>query len=165
MITGNMKRFFFDKAAVTRRIDAGAARALGRFGLYVQRADKKSLKYAKGRSLPGAPPTVHRSPAFTRTKKNRKGVRSRQQVSPLRELTYYGYDPAKRSVVIGPELFRNSKIGGGKAPRVIEEGGTGPVKSDGRIVLGRYAPRPHTGPAFHKILPQAPALFRNSVSK
>lgn len=163
MLHGNLKQFFFDSAAVTRALDRGAARALGRFGTYVQREDKKSLKYAKAKSLPGSPPTVHRSPAFTRTKKTRKGGTRRQMVSPLRELTFYGYDPSQRSVVIGPEVFRNSKIGGGRAPRVIEEGGTGPVRSGGKVTIGRYAPRPHTGPAFRKKLPMLPALFKDVV--
>lgn len=163
MINASLKQFFFDKENVTRALDRGAARALGRFGVYVQREDKKSLKYAKVKSLPGRPPTVHRSPSFTRKKKNRKGGTRRQMVSPLRELTFYGYDPSQRSVVIGPEVFRRSKVGGGKVPRVIEEGGTGPVKSGGRITVGRYSPRPHTGPAFRRKLPMLPALFKDVV--
>ncbi|HYH69218.1 MAG TPA: hypothetical protein VD866_31280 [Urbifossiella sp.] len=161
MISGGMKKLFFDSKAVTRALDRGSARALARFGLYVQREDKKSLKYAKAPSAPGAPPTVHRSPGFTRAKKTRKGGTSRQRVSPLRELTYYGYDPWNRSVVIGPEAFRGSKIGAGKAPRVIEEGGVGPVVSGGKIKVGRYAPRPHTGPAFRRKLPLLPGLFKD----
>ena len=161
MLQGNLKQFFFDTAAVTGALDRGSARALGKFGLYVQREDKKSLKYGKTRSLPGAPPVVHRSPAFTRTKKGRGGASRRQPSSPLRELTYYGYDPWNRSVVIGPEVFRNSRIGGGKAPRVIEEGGTGPVLSKGKLKAGRYQARPHTGPAFRRKLPLLPGLFKD----
>ncbi len=163
-IQADVKKFFFDRIKVNDAIEKGEKRALSKFGAYVRRADQTSLRYRKKIASPGAPPSAHVSQGFTRERKNKKtGAVTRQAKSPLRELIYFAYDPDKKSVVIGPVVFRGSKVGGGVAPKLIEEGGTGPGISDGKLVTKRYHPHPHTGPAFRKVLPQAPKLFKDQI--
>lgn len=160
---GQFKASFFDRD-LGNAIDRGAKRVLSKFGSFVWRRDKSSLKYRPGKSDAGKPPSVHRSKGFTRTKKNRKtGAESRQPSSPLRELTLFAFDPAARSVVIGAALFEKSKVGGGIVPRVTEEGGTAPFFADGERKIGLYQARPHLGPAFKAEMPKAAPLFKDMI--
>lgn len=163
-VKADIKQFFFDRLKVANALERAEKRALSKFGAYVRRADQTSIRYRKKSSAAGSPPSAHASQGFTRQRKNRKtGAVSRQPKSPLRELIFFAWDPAKKSVVIGPVPFNNSKVGAGVAPKLIEEGGTGPGMSDGKRVMKRYAARPHTGPAFRKVLPQAAKLFKDQI--
>lgn len=154
---------FFDRA-IQQGIDRGAKRALSRFGSYVWKRDKTGLKYRKGKSVAGNPPHVHRSTGFTRSRKNRRtGAESKQPTSPLRELTLFAYDPDRKSTVIGAALFARSKVGAGKAPRTVEEGGVGRFFSRGVLKTGHYAPHPHLGPAFRAELPKLPQMMKDII--
>lgn len=151
----DFKAGFFDRGPVLKMMDRKTVRALTRFGAIVQREDKRSLKYGDKTSAPGTPPTVRRSKGFTRLKRNRKtGATTKQATSPLRELTFYAYDGARKSVVIGPELFRKAK--GKDAARSLEEGGEAMILRDGKLTVAQIRPRPHTGPAFRRKLSEAP---------
>lgn len=157
-------RVFIDRKEVEAAIGRGAQVAWTKFGSYVRQRDRSSIKYKEGKSAPGTAPYGHQSKNFTRRKKNKKtGEVQKQPASPLRELIQYAFDLRERSVVIGPELFRKSKLGGGIAPKVIEEGGQGQFFADGKIKIGNYKPRPHTGPAFRAVVPKAPELIRDKV--
>ena len=154
-----------------------------KFGAYVRRAAKSSIRKAKSTSKPGRPPHSH--------------------VGTLKRLLYFGFDPATASVVVGPVPFA-----AGTAPRVLELGGEAPphknprrrkrkIGSGGEIRLrGRKVvytklqtqaqveraeafqeqlygpevwpgshiePRPYMGPAPKQVLPQLPPLWANSV--
>lgn len=160
---GEFKAAFFDRA-VTDGIDRGAKKALSRFGAFVWKRDKSSLRYRKAAATPGKPPSVHRSTGFTRVRKNRKTrTETKQPASPLRELTLFAFDPLQKSVVIGAALFGKSKVGPGVVPKVIEEGGAAPFVSHGKIKTGRYPAHPHLGPAFQAELPKASALFKDMI--
>jgi hypothetical protein len=150
-----VKAAFFDKAAAVGDLDANTRKKLNYFGARVRRRAKSSLKYKDGPAPPGRPPHVHRSASFKR-RKGKKGKKP-QPVSPLRELTFYSYDRASKSVVIGPA------IGGSRsgAPRTLEEGGTARVA--GRTVTIR--PRPTMEPAFRVELNAVGGDFRNIVTK
>lgn len=178
----SFKAAFFDRD-LARAVDRGTRLALSKFGSFVRRRDKSSLKYRRAKSAPGAPPSVHRSERFTREAKDRKTKRTtRRPASPLRELTFFAYSEwsaggalasasasgaaggAGRSVVIGPALFRG-RVDAGSVPRVIEEGGVGTFRSadDGSLKRGVFEARPHTGPAFRAELPRAPALLKDKI--
>lgn len=163
MTVMRFKKIFFDRKSVTSAFDRAGIQALSKFGAFVRRRDKSSLKYRKGGSRPGSPPHVHARGGFTRTKKV-KGVATKQAASPLRELTFFGYDSQARSVVIGPAIFK-SRVGAGKVPRVVEEGGVGPYLSHGKILQKMNAPRPHLRPAFQKELPMLAGLLKGRVVK
>ena len=157
-------RMFFDRPRVLRAVGAAERRVLSKFGAYVRRTAKGSLKPARqmklsemspeqraayerrkaearrrGRpvprrpeviSQPGAPPKLHVRPV---------------RANPLRRLLLFGYDPRRRSVVIGPLAFR------GHGAEKLEYG------------KGRHRARPFMRPALGKELPGLPAMWRDSV--
>lgn len=132
-----LKELFFDKAAVVRNVDATTRRVLSRFGAFVRRTARSSIRKRKRVSDPGSPPSSH--------------------TGLLKRFIWFGYDPGRDSVVIGPA--RLSQAGRGKAPALLEHGGTA-RRGKKRT---RYEPRPFMGPAFEKELPQLPAMWRDSV--
>jgi hypothetical protein len=137
------KKMFFDSEAVVKALDPKVRKALSAFGARVRRTDKNSLKYARPgqKAQPGKPPLAHRSTGFTRRKKV-DGTVKQQPASPLRELTFFGWDASTKSIVIGPALG-------------------GPAKPD---TLGELEDKfPHTGPAFRKELAKVGGDFRNLI--
>lgn len=109
---------FFNPNAILKGLAREKRKALNQAGGYVRKVAKSSLKYGKGSSARGKPPTVHKSLGFTRTKKV-KGVESKQPTSPLRELLFYAWDERTESVVVGPAIFTAAKQE--KVPTVVEE--------------------------------------------
>ena len=132
-------KLFFDKKAVTNRVDAGTRRVLSKFGAFVRRTAQSSIRKRKRISNPGEPPSSH--------------------IGLLKKFIFFGYDPSARSVVIGPVWL--SQKGRGEAPALLEHGGLGKVGKQ----RARYRPRPFMGPAFEKELPKLPDLWRDSTKK
>lgn len=115
------KRMFFNTEAVKRSIGAATQKALSRQGAYIRQRMKGSLRYRKKASKSPDPPSVHRTESFRRTTTNRKtGVQTVRATSPLKELVFFAYDPATRSVVVGPAKFGSSP---GVVPPTLEKGG------------------------------------------
>lgn len=139
-----MTRMFFDRKAVTSRVDKATRRVLSKFGAFVRTTARRSIRPRKRKapSPPGQPPT--------------------SRIGLLKRFIFFGYDPQKRSVVIGPE--RLNQKGRGEAPRLLEHGGIGTVVDrTGQRVKGKYRPRPFMGPAFAKEQPKLPQMWRDSV--
>ena len=140
----NVKKMFFDRKAVMRGVDRATRRVLGRFGAFVRRAAKSSIRKRKRTSAPGEPPSSH--------------------AGLLKKLIFFGYDRDRRSVVIGPQRL-NQKIG--DAPAALEHGGMSTVveglrgKRKKRRVNIRA--RPFMGPAFEQEKPKLPQMWANSV--
>ena len=140
-----IKELFFDRKAVTSRVDKATRKVLSRFGAFVRRTARRSIRPRKRTSAPGSPPSSH--------------------TGLLKRFIFFGYDPrpGKRSVVIGPQ--RLSQKGRGEAPSLLEHGGTTTLKRRGRRVRARFRGRPFMRPAFEKEQHQLPALWRNSVKR
>jgi hypothetical protein len=163
------KSMFFDP--VMRRMEDVAGRNLSKFGAFVRRRAQTSMPKRKKASEPGNPPSSH------------TGV--------LRRLIYFGYDPGRGSVIIGPiptnQVFfdRNRKPVRGTVPSVLEYGGditvlerlqgSEWVRADLRSqrrwagAHTRYRDitikaRPYMQPAFDEEIKQLPALWRNAVA-
>jgi len=145
---------FFDRKAVTSRVDKATRRVFSRFGSFVRSTARKSIRKVSGKkklpSKPGQPP------------KSRKGH--------LKRFILFGYDADRRSVVIGPKALGSSPT----APEALEYGGTSRVNVWTGKWLGRGKPerarknvniraRPYMGPAFERELPQLPQMWRDSV--
>lgn len=130
-------KMFFDKKAVTSKTDRATRKVLSRFGAFVRRTAKSSIRKRKSVAPPGSPPSSH--------------------IGLLKKFIFFGYEPVQRSVVIGP--VRLSQKGRGEAPALLEHGGTGKVQKKSV----RYKPRPYMGPAFDKEQPKLPAMWRDSV--
>ena len=145
MIKINTHTFFYNKK-VLRLLDKKTHSVFRRFGGYVRTVAKNSIKPVgkKGTpSKPGQPP------------KSRKGL--------LKNFIFYGFDLAKRSVIIGPQKIHGLK---GKAPNVLEYGGNARNKSQkGHITNAKVSARPYMGPAFEKGKKKLSSLWANNVHK
>ena len=128
---------FFDRAKVKRKVDVRTRKVLSKFGAYVRQTSRKSIRKRKGTSKPGRPPFSH------------SGV--------LKRFLFFGYDPHRRSVVIGPVIAPGKA---GKAPATLEHGGKVSLPFGNQANI---APRPFMQPAFEKELPNINPLWRDSI--
>jgi len=141
MIRFEVKQMFFDSKAVRSAVDRTTRRVLSRFGAFVRRTARSSIRKRKRTSRPGQPPSSH--------------------TGLLRRFIFFGYEPAKRSVVIGPA--RLSRQGRGEAPHLLEYGGSTKVEHRGKRRRTEVRPRPFMQPAFDKEQPKLAAMWRDSV--
>jgi phage gpG-like protein len=157
MIKMDMKKMFFDRAAVISKVDTATRKALSKFGAYVRTSAKRSIKNApfmakkergvertdfrKAYSKPGQPPYSHSG--------------------KLKKFIYFAFDPGRRSVVIGPQrLFVKRK---GEAPSLHEYGGSTSMRFQKKRKTVRYSARPYMGPAFNKEQSKLSAIWRDSI--
>ena len=132
---------FFDSAAVVRSVDKSTRKVLSKFGAFVRRTAKQSIRKRKKPSTPGMPPSSH--------------------TGLLKRFIFFGYDQQKNSVVIGPtQLTENNR---GQAPNVLEYGGRTTVEVNTKNTHVKIRPRPFRGPAFEKEKQSLPALWQDSV--
>lgn len=135
------KAVFFDRQAVISKVDAASRKVLSKFGAFVRRSAKSSIRKRKKPAPPGSPPSSH--------------------TGLLKKFIFFGYDTDARSVVIGPT--RLNQKGRGEAPPLLEYGGKTTLKRRGKRKRTTYKARPYMGPAFEKEKPQLPAMWRDSV--
>lgn len=120
------KSGFFDRGAVKDAMSEAARRGMMRTGGYLRTIARNSMKKAIGASAPGSPPNVH--------------------VGTLKNLLFFAYDAASKSVVVGPVALGNSDV-----PRVLEFSGRGIDK------------RPYMKPAQEQSVPMlAPSIHFGS---
>lgn len=110
-ITYRMTRFFFDRQAVISRVDNLRLRALRFLGGRTRLIARRSIR-RRGKRTPPAPAG---SPPYSRTGKLREGI-------------LFAFDPANKSVVIGPVILNQVFLLQGRpvrgtVPQVLEEGG------------------------------------------
>jgi hypothetical protein len=138
------KASFFDAPKIVAAVDKATRNVLSRFGAFVRRTAKGSIRKAKSPSKPGKPPHSH--------------------VGLLKEFIFFSFDVESRSVVIGPTRLNQKS---GSAPSVLEYGGTTSIvtRRNGRTSRRRVtiAERPYMNPALDKELPKLPAMWRDSV--
>ena len=140
MIGFDVKKLFFDRKAVTSRLDRATRRVFTKFGSFVRQTAKRSIRSRKSPSPPGSPPSSH--------------------TGLLKRFIFFGYEPARRTVVIGPVQLRRA---GGEAPHLLEHGGTTRIRRRGKRRAARYPARPFMGPAFEKEQAKLPEIWRQSV--
>lgn len=146
MVKMRIKGLFFDSPKVMRAVDTATRKALSRAGAFIRTTAKSSIRSRKKISKPGNPPSSH------------TGI--------LKRLIFFGYEPAGRTVVIGPVAH-----GKGEAPSLLEFGGkvtrTVLYRRGGKYREKRqrmtYRPRPFMGPAMVKELPNLPKRWAGSV--
>ena len=132
-----VKQLFFDSPKVLGAVDKATRKVFSRFGAFVRRTAKGSIRKRKKESAPGQPPSSH--------------------TGLLKRFIFFSYDPGRKSVIIGPmRLTENNR---GDAPSALEYGGTATV--DKKTVNIRS--RPFMGPAFEKEKPNLPQLWKNSI--
>ncbi|MDH4201492.1 MAG: hypothetical protein OEV87_01185 [Phycisphaerae bacterium] len=136
-----LKYLFFDSPKVVRAVEKSTRKVLSKFGAFVRRTAKQSIRKRKKASAPGTPPSSH--------------------IGLLKRFIFFGYDTQKRSVVIGPtRLTENNR---GEAPSILEYGGRTTVQGNKKKTRVRIRSRPFMGPAFEKEKPNLPSLWKNSI--
>jgi hypothetical protein len=153
------KRNFFDRKAILARLTPAERRVVSKFGAFVRRTARSSIRQSKKSAQPGQPPKAHTKDKF----------------ATLRNILF-AYDPARHSVVIGPVKIRRSgfqqvaqitELGGtvsGVPQRVQVQGKRKRWRKTGRKVTARYAPHPFMQPAFQKEQKESlPSLWRGAI--
>jgi len=130
---------FFDRATVIQHVKDGTKSVLSKAGAFIWRRAKSSIRKRKKIADAGSPPSGH--------------------TNRLRDLIFFAFDEASRSVVVGP-LFFKKKNGGKTVPLLLEEGGVG-VNSRGKPAT--YRKFPFMQPALEKEQHNFPELFANSI--
>lgn len=166
---------FFDVQAIRNRTAPESQRILSEYGRDVRQTDRKSIKprrqmtlsemtteqradhkrrqrIAKDKGRPAPKKPTKSSAPGEAPRRGRKDL--------LRKFTFYVYDRARDSVVVGAAKL--SGVKGQEAPETIEDGGLttmtwGPNRGKQKYV----APRPHITPAYEKHLPSLPGRFRD----
>ena len=136
-----LKHLFFDNKRITSSVDKATRKVLSRFGAFVRRTTKQSIRKRKKISTPGKPPSSH--------------------TGLLKRFIFFGYDRRNLSVVIGPARLTDNNRG--QAPSILEFGGTATVKGKKRKKNVTIQPRPFMGPAFEKEKPGLPSMWKDSV--
>ncbi len=141
------KGLFFDRAEVMRATSRAERRVLSRFGAFVRRSARSSIRKRKRISEPGNPPSSH--------------------TGLLRKFIFFAFDPNSQSVIIGPVRL-NQKIG--DAPAALEHGGTSRVLEGSRRRARRTRTirvrrRPYMQPAFEREQPKLPQMWRDSIKR
>ena len=135
---------FFDDRKVLCAAERANRRNLARAGAFIRTTAKQSIRKRRAASPPGRPPSSH--------------------TGLLRRFLFFGYDAARKTVVIGP-MRLNQKAG--TAPAALEDGGTSVVvegtRRRRRKRRVRIRARPFMRPAMAKEAPKLPGLWKNSV--
>lgn len=126
------KRGFFNPEVVMKGVEAAERRAMGHFGGYVRKTAIRSMRHRRAYSPPGEPPSRH--------------------VGLIGRLTFYSYDHARGSVVVGPVLARGRRQGTMTVPELLEHGGRVRRKVTMGLLRSLYEARRHT--------PRAAAQFK-----
>jgi hypothetical protein len=186
-------RTFLDRKAVIDAVDRAELRVMKKVGSFTMRSDRNSIKERPGISAPGKPPHGHTT-YFRPAKPPKSGATPRKRPQkPQKRLRFrdsilFSYDPVRKSVVIGPVLYDRPQTP--TVPQLLEQGGRMPgnggsfwaTNAPGRNAKGQfvtggktlvtfegaqtYRPRPHTGPAFQKVLRQElPRVLKDCVTK
>jgi hypothetical protein len=135
------KLLFFDSKRITSSVDKATRKVLSRFGAFVRRTAKQSIRKRKKSSAPGKPPSSH--------------------TGLLKRFIFFGYDRKNLTVVIGPARLTDNNRG--TAPSILEFGGTATVKGKKRKKNVTIQPRPFMGPALEKEKPGLPSMWKDSV--
>ncbi len=134
-----MQNMFFDRKKVKDKVDAHSRRVLSKFGSFVRKTARRSIRKRRRSSAPFQPPSSH------------KGT--------LKKHIYFGYDAQRRSVVIGPVRVP-TRVNSSKTLPGLEYGGRIDLLRGG---TAKIKPRPFMEPAFQKELPFVTKLWRDSI--
>ncbi len=138
------KGMFFNSAQVVAATSRAERKVLSRFGAYVRRGSRSSIRKRKAVSEPGMPPSSH--------------------AGQLKKFIFFAYETSKRSVVIGPARLNKPTA---EALPALEYGGKTKIVARRRgkrtIRTVNIDARPFMGPAFETEKPKLPILWAASI--
>ena len=171
-----ISKMFFDSEQVVRFIERRTKSVFIRFGQYVRKVARHSMKKPgkKAVSYMGTVQVGSRSITYT-TKSSMPGDPPFVQTGLLKRFIFYGFDVARRSVIIGPEKL--SGLVAEHAAESLEYGGESTTWDKGwSAVDGRarstkvyrritIRARPYMRPAFAAGMKKLPEFWQQSVQK
>ena len=143
----SLKSNFFDRQSVLRAVAPADHRVLSKFGAFVRRRARSSIRQRKRVSRAGEPPSSH--------------------TGKLKRFIFFAYEPERHNVVIGPAKLNGTRSG--TALEALEKGGQTVIltrRARGEQQLKRtvtIAARPFMQPAFKKELPGVARLYRDQI--
>lgn len=177
MLNLRVTKNFFDRTKVVNTVGARRRKAWSHFGGYVRKVAKNSIK-GKSREvkLASMPKEWRRSYHIRMWRfKKGKGPRPRlprkpsapgtpptSQSGTLERFLFYSLDPARKSVVVGPELVFSPTYGNTTTMGLLEKGGSVRKKS-GRVI--KHPQRPYMLPAFETAKQRLPQIWIEAVGK
>lgn len=136
-----IKQSFFDSEKVIKSVAAGERKSQAKFGAFVRRKAKSSMRKRKRSAEPGEPPSRH--------------------VGTLAALLFFSWDQQTHSTVVGPVPFRGRAV----VPGLMERGGEHDIeKPDGRRRHAKYAPHPYMKPALDAETPKFAEQMKGSMT-
>lgn len=130
-----VKKFFFDSALVMKETTKEDRKRLSKFGAFVRRTARSSIR-----------------PGGKKNKSSEPGEPPRSHTGFLKKNIFFAYEPQAKNVVIGPIVI--SSAGGADALDALEHGGTTTIErlNKGKRVKERkkIEARPFMTPAFEK---------------
>jgi len=160
MIGMRVKGLFFNDDKILRHMSQVTRMALGKSGGVIRKTAQRSMRYVT------AVPEQKKRVQQGKQKKVKPRIVSKPGEPPravrphpwLRKHLLYAYDPASRSVVVGPSVFGPSS----GAPATLEFGGT--VKAKGGK-MARVEKRPYMAPALAAEVPHMADRYQDSLIK
>lgn len=139
-----IKRNFFDPNAILAPAEKMYRQKLSRFGAFIRRRAKSSIRKRKKVSEPGKPPT------------NRTGL--------LKKFILFAYEPEAKTVVAGAAAFKSNAT----APELLEHGGVGITsklvnRKGQERRTGHWRPRPFMQPAYDEEYPAFIQSIKDSI--
>lgn len=146
------KGLFFDVKKVMDRADRAELKALSKFGAFVRRRARSSIRKRKRSAEPGFPPSSH--------------------LGLLRDFIFFFVEKEDKNVIIGPILL-NKQNQTPTVPESLEYGGDAVVrraiKVHGEKLIAKrtlhYRGNPFMHPAFEAELPNAPELLKDKIKE
>lgn len=185
----DVQRFFFDKPVV-HALDNATRDALSQSGSFIMRAARSLIR--KARQMKDGEMDDEQKAIFDRRtlawkigkkqgpkpkrplKSSEPGEPPRSITGLLRKFIYFAYDPATRSVVIGPAKLDKST----GAPATLEYGGQATITkfrtvtgADGKTYIAKrkerivIEPRPFMAPAYESAKKDLATKWRDSVRR
>lgn len=166
-------KFFFDREQVLKQLNRSEKSRLSKAGAFVRRRARSSIRPARRKrvaelddaerlayfsAVERAKAAGRKPPKIWYFAHSKPGEPPRSIFGLLREHLYFVYDPATRSVVVGPAKLNGST---GSVPAVLEHGGN-TTNSRGRSIY--IAARPFMQPALEAEVDKFPELFRNALN-
>lgn len=136
-----VKNLFFDKAAVKAMMDGKTREALSKAGAWVKVTAQRSMRYVtslgrqQGQMQRGKRTRLY-VPVGSGAGEPPHAIRGH---SYIRDFLFYSYDPANRSVVVGPVRLPGTVV---NVPALHEYGGTQTLKARKvrTFLAGKYGP-------------------------
>jgi len=164
---------FFDRDVVIEAMSDSTRAVLSKFGAFVRRRAKTSIRKARQKSLGELTPDellayriqAEEAKRYGRPRPKRPlasskpGEPPRSVTGKLKRHIYFGWDAATKSLVVGPALDAGAS---GTAPQTLEQGGKA-VLIGGKSV--RIKPRPYMRPAFDAERPALPKLWADAAAQ